>query len=65
MKYWSVAQVAEMVGLKPVTIRWHITHKNIAAKKLGRDWLISTAMMDVLMRRSTNKSIKQTRQENG
>lgn len=63
MKYWTIKQAAEIVDLSPITIRWHIQVGNIKAKKFGRDWMISTKTIDILMSRSKNKSLKQTAKE--
>ena len=63
MKYWTIKQAAEIVDLSPITIRWHIGQGNIKAKKFGRDWMISTKTIDILLSRSKNKSLKETARE--
>ena len=48
MRDLTTAEVAKVLGISPITIRWHIAQGNITAKKFGRDWMISVKNMNKL-----------------
>lgn len=38
--YYTTEEAAEELGIKPVTVRWHISEGNVKAVKIGKAWLI-------------------------
>jgi excisionase family DNA binding protein len=47
----NVAQAAERLGISGQRVRWYIKHGRLAAKKVGRDWLIEEAELARFERR--------------
>lgn len=45
-KFFSVPEIQEITGLKPVTVRNHIKAGLIIASKTGRRWLVSKKNLD-------------------
>ena len=46
----STVQAAERLGIDPSIVAWHCRKGNLAAEKIGRDWLISTRSVDAMLR---------------
>jgi len=39
-EFWTVDELADLVGLTPVTIRYYVSAGTIPAKKIGNEWVI-------------------------
>ena len=49
LQWYTTDEVAKMIGIVPETVRDWIRDKKLNAKKLGREWRVSTADIKELM----------------